>query len=184
MNTKTSTLFLGMLISFSIFFSCSYEKEGEDENEEETKAPKPSMAVKNTESYYNNVMKGSMNETVVMDGKEVTILEYGEAKPKNTDLFKVAPDKKLVYVKASVTNTGIDPWQSSMVQFFLRDASGKEYAPALYEIDKGENFPNTELGMGATSTGYIGFEVDALYSDLAVAYAVDLSEGKVIVVGL
>ncbi|MCX2743671.1 DUF4352 domain-containing protein [Mangrovivirga sp. M17] len=184
MNTQISTLLLGLLISFSIIISCSDGKENADESKEETEASKPSMAVKNTESYYNNVVKGNMNEPVEMDGKQVTVTEFGEAKPKNTDLFKVAPDKKLVYIKASVKNTGTDPWQSSMVQFFLRDASGKEYAPSLYAIDKGENFPNSELGVGGSATGYIGFEVDALDNDLAVAYAVDLMEGKVIAIGL
>ncbi|MCX2743669.1 DUF4352 domain-containing protein [Mangrovivirga sp. M17] len=191
---KTKPFFFIALIALSsLVYSCSESKSDEKiESTEEVEAvveqtevkESSSPAVENTVAYYGDVTTGKMNEGVESEGRRITVLEFGEAKSKDPEIFEVSEGKKLVYIKTRVENIDAEQWKSSMLQFFLRDASGEEYAPALYETNKGDNLPQVDLKRGELSEGYIGFEVNPEVEDLCLAYAVNLGEGKLIAIDL
>lgn len=198
MKTKRLTFFIAMALMSSLFFSCTKSKTEDKTNtpeeieasvdsmeeQKETKETTAQTAIENTLAYYSDMTEGKMNEGVEKEGRRVTVLEFGEAQSKNPKIFEVSEGKKLVYIKTRVENIDAEPWKSSMLQFFLRDASGEEYAPALYETNKGDNLPQVDLKRGELSEGYIGFEVNPEVEDLCLAYAVNLGEGKMIAIDL
>ncbi|WP_175402843.1 DUF4352 domain-containing protein [Mangrovivirga cuniculi] len=191
---KTKPFFLIALIAFSsLVYSCTETKSDEKSEtteeikatveETEVKESSPS-AVENTVAYYGDVTTGKMNEVVEKEGRRIIVLEFGDAKSKFPDVSEIPEGKKLVYIKTRVENVDAEEWKSSILQFFLRDATGEEYAPSLYEVDKGEMLPQVELNKGDMSEGYIGFEVNPEIKDYCLAYTVNLGEGKMIAIDL
>ena len=187
-----------LLLFLSITAACSESKtdsSGADTNAQETNFTEQSdsrenqteqsqSALKQAEGYFQNPVSGAMGEAVELNGRQVTVTEFGGAEAQNPDMFEVADGERLVYIKATVENVSAEPWQSNILQFFLRDASGEEYPPTFYAVDKGDRLPQQDMNVGDTSTGFIGFEVNNNVDDLILAYAVRLDLGEMILIEL
>lgn len=156
----------------------------EQSDSRESQTEQTQSALEQAESYFQNPVSGAMGEAVELNGRQVTVTEFGEAEPQNPGMFEVPDGQRLVYIKTTVENVNAEPWKSNILQFFLRDASGEEYPPTFYPVDKGDRFPQQEMSIGDISTGFIGFEVNNNVDDLILAYAVRLDLGEMILIEL
>lgn len=156
----------------------------EQNNDQENQIEQSQSALEQAENYFQNPVSGGMGEAVELNSRQVTVTEFAEAAPQNPDIFEVPDGERLVYIKATVENVNAEPWKSDALQFFLRDATGEEYPPTFYPVNKGDRLPQEEMNVGDISTGFIGFEVNDSVDDLILAYAVRLDLGEMILIEL
>lgn len=125
----------------------------------------------------------SLPYTEELDGRRLSVLSFG-ATTSGSEFWEVAEGNEAVFVEVRVENVDAEPWESNVVQFFLFDEAGAQYAPEFYESAAGEPPAAEVLEVGDSVEGFVPFEVPADVTGLRLEYAVDLSVNAIIHVQL
>jgi hypothetical protein len=151
---------------------------------ESSAAPAAAPAAPATSPASRTAAPVALPHTAELDGRRLTILEFGTADPATQTLETVEEGHEFVYIKARVENLDSDTFPTSLAQFFLIDQAGDPVAPALmFQPESGERFPLRDLARGESSEGYIGYKVPES-APVVLQYAVNLGENRLIVVPL
>lgn len=126
----------------------------------------------------------SLPYTEELQGRRLTVESFGTSTPATEDFWEVADGNEAFYVQVRMENVEAEPWEFNMVQFFLFDESGEDYATEFFPVEAGEVPEARMLDVGDAVEGYIPFEVPAGRTGLRLEVAVDLSAGDVITVQL